>query len=77
MNFWMTKIVLPLLIITLNVSCSGPSLEEFLHKNQEEKKIISLLIQYPDAKSTVALINFWPVYTKRDIFISDEDLCCL
>jgi hypothetical protein len=42
----MTKIIPPLLIITMNISCSGPSLEEYLPKNKEEKNIISLLIQF-------------------------------
>jgi len=58
MNCWMTKIIPPLLIITLNISCSGPSLEEYLPKNQEEKNIISLLIQYQGAKINCDLDQF-------------------
>ena len=55
---WMTKIFLPLLIITLSISRSGPLLEEYLPKNQEEKKIILLLIQYQDAKIYCDLDQF-------------------
>ncbi|MEN8690309.1 MAG: hypothetical protein AB1Z20_09420 [Desulfobacterales bacterium] len=41
-----------------DISCSGPSLEEYLPKNQEEKNIISLLIQYQDAKINCDLDQF-------------------
>ena len=55
---WLTKITLPLLMITWNISCSGPSLEEYLPENPEEKKIVSLLIQYQDAKINCNLDQF-------------------
>jgi hypothetical protein len=41
-----------------DISCLGPSLEEYLPKNQEEKNIISLLIQYQDAKINCDLDQF-------------------
>ena len=65
---WMTKIILPLLIITLNISCSGPSLEEYLPKVQEEKKIISLLIQYQDAKINCNLDQFLACLHENGVF---------
>jgi hypothetical protein len=58
MNCWLTKIFLLSLIISLNISCSNPSLEEYIPKNPDEKKIISLLIRYQEAKINCDLENF-------------------
>ena len=52
-----TKICLSSLIIILTLSCSGPSLEEYVPKNSE-KKIIPLLIEYQDAKINCDLDQF-------------------
>ncbi len=68
MSSRMTRIILPLLIITLNISCSGPSLEEYLPKNQEEMKIISLLIQYQDAKINCNLDQFLSCLYEKGTF---------
>jgi len=54
----MAKILPLLLIIIVNISCSNPSLEEYIPQNQDEKKIISLLIRYQDAKINCDLENF-------------------
>lgn len=51
-------ICLSLMILYLNLSCSGPSLTEYVPKNEEEKEIIYLLIQYQDAKINCDLDQF-------------------
>ena len=53
-----TIIYMTLIILCLNLSCSGPSLTEYQPKNEEEKEIISLLIQYQDAKINCSLNQF-------------------
>lgn len=64
----MTRNILTLLIITLNIACSGPSLDEYLPNNQEEKKIISLLIQYQDAKINCNLEQYLACLHKKGLF---------
>lgn len=68
MNCWMTKIFLLLLIITVNISCSKPSLEEYIPKNENEKKIISLLIRYQDAKINCDLEKYLACLHDRGTF---------
>ena len=50
------------------MSCSGPSLEEYFPKSQEEKKIISLLIQYQDAKINCDLDQFLSCLHENGVF---------
>ena len=65
---WMTQILLPLFIIILNMSCSGPSLEEYGPKTQEEQKIIFLLIQYQDAKINCDLDQYLSCLHEKGTF---------
>ncbi len=44
------KICASCAIMIWTLSCSSPSLKEYVPRNQGEKKIVSLLIQYQDAK---------------------------
>ena len=52
------KICLSYLILLSTLSCYGPSLTEYVPLNEEEKKIMSLLIQYQDAKTNCNLEKF-------------------
>ena len=68
MNHPKTKICLSLWIIILNISCSGPSLEEYVPKNSEEMKILSLLIDYQDAKINCDLDQLLACLHERGLY---------
>ena len=76
-----TKIYVLHLILLLTLSCSGSSLTEYVPKNQEEKKIILLLIQYQDAKISCDLDQFLACLHKkgkyhfgRGVMVSKKEL---
>ena len=56
------------LSFSIVISCSGPSLTEYVCNNKEEQKIISLLIKYEKAKVNCNLIQYLDCLHEKGTF---------
>jgi len=63
-----TRIVITFFLFSLTLSCSSPSLIEYVPKNQKEKSIIRILIQYEDAKNNYDLDRFFACLHERGLY---------
>ena len=59
---------LTVLCFPIVISCSGPTLAEFVCNNKEEEKIISLLIKYEEAKMNCNLKQFLDCLHEKGTF---------
>lgn len=52
------KIGASFLVLSLILACAGPSLTEYTPANRQEQEIITLLLQYQEAKINCDLVSF-------------------